>query len=131
MNTIRLKYILTLVLIFFISACRKDENIPQCIKIKLVFKDTECNYMLFQDVEGVLPKELVQSQLSIADTTFKNVFTKAGNCLEDLPPSIKQGDVFYIKIDSESTNKNCPVCTLYETVKAIDFSVCQEPVTTK
>lgn len=131
MNTIRLKYILILVLIILISSCKKGENIPECIKIKLLYKDTGCNYMLFEDVESVLPKELVQSQLSVADTTFKNVFTKAGNCLENLPPSIKQGDVFYIKIDSESTNKNCPVCTLYKTVKAIDFSVCQEPVTTK
>ena len=128
---LNLKFISGLFFIILISACKKEESISQCIKIKLIFKDTGCNYMLFEDVEGVLPKELVQSQLSIADTTLKNVFTKAGNCLENLPPSIKQGDVFYIKIDSESTNKNCPVCTLYETVKAIDFSVCQEPVTTK
>lgn len=131
MNTIRLKYILTFVLLIFISACKKDENIPQCIKIKLVFKDTGCNYMIFQDVEGVLPKELVQSELSIADTTLINVFTKAGNCYEDFPPSLKQGDVFYMKINSESTIKNCPVCALYKSVKAIDFSVCLEPITTK
>jgi hypothetical protein len=131
MNTTRLKYILSLVLIILISACKKDENIPQCIKIKLVFKDAGCNYMLFQDVDGILPKELVQSELPILGTTYKNVFTKAGNCNGDIPPSIKEGDVLYIKINSESTINNCPACTLYATGNAIDFSVCQEPITLK
>ena len=131
MNTTRLKYILSLALIIFISACKKDENTPQCIKIKLVFKDAGCNYMLFQDVDGILSKELVQSELPILGTTYKNVFTKAGNCIGDIPPSIKEGDVFYIKLNSESTINNCPACTLYATVNAIDFSVCQEPITVK
>jgi|LauGreDrversion4_2_1035121.scaffolds.fasta_scaffold38596_3 hypothetical protein len=131
MTTIRLKYILSLVLIILISACKKGENIPECIKIKLLFKDAGCNYMLFQDVDGMLSKELVQSELSILDTTYKNVFTKASNCNGDIPTSIKEGEILYIKINSESTIKDCPVCTLYEKVKAIDFSVCQEPVTVK
>lgn len=131
MNTTSLKYILSLALIFLISACKKDENTPQCIKIKLVFKDAGCNYMLFQDIDGILPKELVQSELSISGTTYQNVFTKAGNCIGDVPPSIKEGDVFYIKLNSESTINNCPACTLYATGNAIDFSVCQEPITLK
>jgi hypothetical protein len=131
MTTIRLKYILSLVLIILISACKKGENIHECIKIKLLFKDAGCNYMLFQDVDGMLSKELVQSELSILDTTYKNVFTKASNCNGDIPTSIKEGEILYIKINSESTIKDCPVCTLYEKVKAIDFSVCQEPVTVK
>ena len=131
MNIIRLKYILSLVLIILISACKKEENRPECIKIKLLFKDAGCNYMLFQDIDGILPKELVQSEFSILDTTYKNVFTKAGNCNGDIPPSIIEGDILYIKINSESTIKNCTVCTLYENVKTIDFSVCQEPVNVK
>jgi len=131
MKITRLKYILSLGLIILISACKKDENTPPCIKIKLVFKDAGCNYMLFQDVDGILSKELVQSELPISGTTYQNVFTKAGNCIGDIPSSIKEGDIFYIKLNGESTINNCPACTLYAAGKAIDFSVCKEPITLK
>jgi hypothetical protein len=107
----------------FLISCKKAETDTNCIKVKLVAKNNRtCNYPIFQDIEGIIPKEFV-SEFTSQNITFKDVFTIAGPC-NQLNSSSKEGDIFFIKIKSSSVMSTCPTCSLIEGVKALDFIIC-------
>jgi hypothetical protein len=116
--------LLLLVLFAFTTSCEKNNSNPSCINVRLISNNSLCNnYQVLQDINGVLPSESV-SEITINNTTYKNVFIKAGNC-NLLPASISEGDIFEIKIKSESKTISCPTCTLVTPIKGIDYEVCE------
>ena len=124
MNRLNKIALVILVLFAFTTSCEKNNTNPSCIKVKLVSNNSLCNnYQVLQDINGVLPTESV-SEININNTIYKNVFIKAGNC-NSLPTSIKEGDIFEIKIISESKTISCPSCTLVTSIKGIDYEVCE------
>lgn len=124
MNRLNKNVLLILVLFAFTTSCEKNNTNPTCIKVKLVSNNNLCNnYQVLQDINAVLPSESV-SEITINNTTYKNVFIKSGNC-NPLPESLSEGDIFEIKIISESTTISCPTCTLVTPIKGIDYEVCE------
>lgn len=111
----------------FLISCKKAETDTTCIKVKLIAKNNKtCNYPIFQDIEGVIPKEFV-SEFITQNINYKDVFTSAGPCSQ-LTESLKEGDIFFIKIKSNLLESTCPTCALIEGVKSLDFSLCQQQI---
>jgi hypothetical protein len=115
-----LAFILSAMFLSGKEGCHKKQMTTGCYKGQLAVKGLCMNYTI-KVLEGNIDTSLIQAQWKDehTDQSYSNVFALASKC--NFPASIKEGDVFYFKI--EPSVQNCMVCMAYYPVPAKSLSI--------
>ncbi|MFM1934578.1 MAG: hypothetical protein RL360_1459 [Bacteroidota bacterium] len=117
-----------LLLLFCLSlvACKSQEVLPEnCYKGRLALKGI-CNNYVIELVEGTIDTSRVEARWKNPDIGkfYTNAFALYNPCV--LPTSLKEGDVFFFKLDSTQLTAECITCKAYSPTprKALPISIC-------
>lgn len=111
------------------STCKvqKPVNPGTCFKGRLEIKAACMNYTIGL-LEGNIDTALLATNWTDESTgkSYKNVFALASRCT--FPSTIKEGDEFYFRIDSNIVQR-CAVCLIYYPVppKKLAIKVLEKP----
>lgn len=109
---------------------RKETSLTgNCYKGRLEIKANCMNYTI-SILEGTMDTSLYMPEWTDESTgkSYRNVFALGSKC--NFPNTIREGDEFYFKIDT-TTSQDCAVCLLYYPVpgKHLEIKVLEESCT--